>query len=153
MKNFWKKKSATPHSIAFRIFVIYIISGLLWIFFSDKILQTLVSTPEEFAYYSIYKGWTYITLTSLLLYFLVRKTWLNHISIETSLHVSEDRWKFALEGAGDGVWDWDMRTDQVFRSSRWKEIYGYTTDELDQTASAGRKLVHPDDLTQMLEDT
>lgn len=153
MKEFWKKIPATPRLIAFRIFVIYIIFGLFWIFFSDTILQTLVSTPEQFANYSIYKGWAFITLTAVLLYFLVYKTLLEHIAVEASLHSSEDRWKFALEGAGDGVWDWDMRTDQVFRSARWKEIYGYMNGELEETASAGRKLVHPDDLTQMLEDT
>ena len=152
VKKFWKKTPSTPHSIALRIFVIYSIFGLLWIFFSDNILRTLVSTPEQFAHYSIYKGWAYITLTAFLLYFLVRKTLLEHIAVEASLHSSEDRWKFALEGAGDGVWDWDMRTDQVFRSARWKEIYGYTNNELDETATAGRTLVHPDDLIQMLED-
>lgn len=153
VKKFWKKTPSTPHSIALRIFVIYSIFGLFWIFFSDNILRTLVSTPEQFAHYSIYKGWAYITLTAFLLYFLVRKTLLEHIAVEASLHSSEDRWKFALEGAGDGVWDWDMRTDQVFRSARWKEIYGYTNNELDETATAGRTLVHPDDLIQMLEDT
>lgn len=153
VKKFFKKTPATPHSIAFRIFVIYIIFGLFWIFFSDKILQSLVSTPQQFAHYSIYKGWAYITLTALLLYFLLRKSLIEHIAIEDSLHVSEERWKFALEGAGDGVWDWDMRTDQVFRSARWKEIYGYTDNELEETATAGRTLVHPDDLIHMMEDT
>ena len=153
VKKFWKKTPSTPHSIALRIFVIYIIFGLFWIFFSDKILQTLVSTPQQFAHYSIYKGWAYITVTASLLYFLVRKTLLGHIEVETSLHDSEDRWKFALEGAGDGVWDWDMQTDKVFRSVRWREIYGYVDNELGETAGEGRKLVHPDDLAHMIEDT
>lgn len=153
MKAFWKKSPLTPHLIALRIFVIYILFGLFWIFFSDNVLQTLVSTPEQFAYYSIYKGWAYICFTALLLYFLIRKTLLERLKTENSLHVSEDRWKFALEGAGDGVWDWNMVTDQVFRSARWKEIYGYTNNELGETATAGRTLVHPDDLPHMLEDT
>ncbi|MES2580204.1 MAG: EAL domain-containing protein [Pseudomonadota bacterium] len=153
MKSFWKKTSSSPHLIALRIFIIYVLIGVLWIFFSDRILQTLVSTQEQFTHYSIYKGWAYITLTAFLLYFLVRETIQEHLEIESSLHVSEERWKFALEGAGDGVWDWSMPTDQVFRSARWKEIYGYTNNELEETAVAGRRLVHPDDLTHMLEDT
>jgi diguanylate cyclase (GGDEF)-like protein/PAS domain S-box-containing protein len=153
LKSFWKKTSSTPHLIASRIFIVYLVVGVLWIFFSDHILQTLVSTKEQFTQYSIYKGWAYITLTAVLLYFLVRVTILEYLDIETSLNVSEDRWRFALEGAGDGVWDWNMVTDQVFRSTRWKEIYGYTNNEIEDTATAGRKLVHPDDLSHMLEDT
>ncbi len=153
LKSFWKKTSFTPHLIALRIFIIYILIGVLWIFFSDHILQALVSTQEQFTRYSIYKGWAYIMLTAILLYFLVRETILEHLKIETSLHVSEDRWKFALEGAGDGVWDWNMISDQVFRSTRWKEIYGYIDNEIEETAAAGRKLVHPDDLSPMIEDT
>lgn len=153
LKSFWKKTLSTPHLIALRIFIIYLFIGVLWIFFSDHILQKIVSTQEQFTQYSIYKGWAYITLTATLLYFLVRATIAEYLTIEASLNVSEDRWKFALEGAGDGVWDWDMVTDQVFRSARWKEIYGYTNNELEDTATAGRMLVHPDDLSQMLEDT
>lgn len=149
LKSFWKKTSSTPHLIALRIFVIYISIGVLWIFFSDHLLQTLVSTQEQFTRYSIYKGWAYITFTAFLLYFLVRGTILEFVEIKSFLHVSEDRWKFALEGAGDGVWDWNMITNQVFRSARWKEIYGYGNNELEETAEAGRKLVHPDDLSHM----
>jgi PAS domain S-box-containing protein len=42
------------------------------------------------------------------------------------LQESEFRWKFALEGAGDGVWDWDMRNNAVLVSPRWREMLGYT---------------------------
>ena len=153
VKSFWKKTSSSPHLIALRIFVIYILFGLFWIFFSDNILQLLVTTKEQFTQFSIYKGWAFITFTAVLLYFLVRENLLEFLQMENSLHVSEDRWKFALEGAGDGVWDWNMVTDQVYRSTRWKQIYGYTNDDIEGTASAGRKLVHPDDLAHMLEDT
>src|SRR6187551_2473998 len=153
LKSLWKKTSSTPHLIALRIFIIYLLLGIFWIFFSDQILQKIVSTKAQFTQYSIYKGWAYITFTAVVLYFLVRAAINEYLEIEASLHVSEDRWKFALEGAGDGVWDWDMVTDQVFRSARWKEIYGYTSNELNETAEAGRMLVHPDDLPQMLEDT
>ena len=153
MKRFWRKTASSPHLIALRIFVIYVSFGVFWVFFSDKILQLLVSSQEQYAQISIYKGSAFITLTAVLLYFLIRENLQEYVEIENSLHVSEDRWKFALEGAGDGVWDWDMETDQVFRSSRWKEIYGYTDNKLEETAAAGRKLVHPDDLAHMLEDT
>jgi diguanylate cyclase (GGDEF)-like protein/PAS domain S-box-containing protein len=88
-----------------------------------------------------------------MLYFLILSSIQKQLEVKASLNASEDRWKFALEGAGDGVWDWDMVTDKVFRSARWKEIYGYTDNEIEETAAGGRKLVHPEDLKHQVKDT
>ncbi|HEX5538728.1 MAG TPA: diguanylate cyclase, partial [Methylophilaceae bacterium] len=139
--------------LAAKVVLIYLVFGLFWIFFSDSILLQIVSEPQQFARYSIYKGWIYILITALLLYYMVRKTLQQQSSIEHSLLVSEERWKFALEGAGEGVWDWNMQTDEVFRSGQWHGIYGYAEGEIINTATEGRKLVHPDDLAHMVEDT
>lgn len=149
----WSNPSYTPHLIALRIFIIYVLVGLFWIFFSDNILSLLVSSQQQYIQFSIYKGAAFVGLTALMLYFLILHSIQKQLAIKASLDASEDRWKFALEGAGDGVWDWDMVTDKVFRSGRWKEIYGYTNNEIEETASAGRALVHPDDLTHQVEDT
>lgn len=151
--SIWKKSSHSPRIIALRILIIYILVGLFWIFFSDNILSLLVSSQQQYLEYSIYKGVAFIALTGLMLYFLILDSIQKQLAVKASLDVSEDRWKFALEGAGDGVWDWDMVTDKVFRSARWKEIYGYTNNEIEDTASAGRMLVHPDDLMHQIEDT
>ena len=152
MKQFFSKRLSNLDLIVLRIVLLYLLFGLIWIFFSDSILSSLVSSYEKYTRYSIYKGWAFILITSVLLYLLVRKTLQQQTQIESSLQVSEERWKFALEGAGDGVWDWDLQTNQVFRSVRWKEIYGYTNDEIEATADYGRALVHPDDLQHALND-
>ncbi len=70
----------------------------------------------------------------------------------TSLQISEARWKLALEGSDMGVWDWHLDTDRVFRSDQWHEIYGYSGEEVGDTATAGRQLIHPDDLAQAVQD-
>ena len=44
---------------------------------------------------------------------------------------TETRWRFALEGAGDGVWDWDTETNRVFFSSNWKAMLGYGEEEIE----------------------
>lgn len=57
------------------------------------------------------------------------------------LREAEERWRFALEGAGDGVWDWNIATNAFYHSPRWREMLGYDdTPEL-----AWYKLLHPDD--------
>lgn len=152
MALFFKKKLFDSNSIALRIVCIYIFFGSLWIFFSDSILLSIVSGSEQFTRYSMYKGWAFILITSTLLYLIIRKTLKQQNQIEHSLQTSEERWKFALEGAGDGVWDWNVQTGQVFRSTRWKEIYGYLNNELGETAEAGRALIHMDDAKNAIND-
>jgi diguanylate cyclase (GGDEF)-like protein/PAS domain S-box-containing protein len=58
---------------------------------------------------------------------------------------NEERWKFALEGAGDGMWDWNPQTDQAFFSRRWKEMLGYAEHEFPDTGAAWVEHLHPDD--------
>ena len=153
MEKLIKKILSYLDLTALRIVAIYLVFGVIWIFFSDSILAMLVNDKAQFARYSIYKGWVYVSFISLLLYLLISKTLKEKSDTEHSLHASEDRWKFALEGAGDGVWDWNMQTDEVFRSRRWKEIYGYSDDEMNSSATHGRSLIHPEDLSQALADT
>ena len=49
------------------------------------------------------------------------------------LKINEERWKFAVLGSNDGLWDWDVETSKVYRSSRWYEILGFETKELENT--------------------
>ena len=52
--------------------VIYIFFGFAWILFSDKVLELFAQNPREFAQFQTYKGWFYVVLTAILLYFLIR---------------------------------------------------------------------------------
>lgn len=152
MNWFSKERYSSLDSIVLRIVGIYVFFGMLWIFFSDAILLKFVSNLDQYTRFSLYKGWAFILITSVLLFSLIRKTLQQQSKIEDSLQVSEERWKFALEGAGDGVWDWNLQTNQVFRSARWKELYGYLENEIESTSDGGRSLIHADDLVNSIED-
>lgn len=69
-----------------------------------------------------------------------------------ALRESEERWKFALEGAGDGVWDWNVQQDTVVFSPRYKEMAGYTDADIAANEEAWRSRIHPDDRIQVDED-
>ncbi len=65
---------------------------------------------------------------------------------EAALRASERRWILALDAAGHGVWDWDLRNDTVFFSDRWKSMLGYAPDEIRNDLDEWKSRVHPDDL-------
>lgn len=66
---------------------------------------------------------------------------------EQRLQEGEQRWKFALESSGFGVWDWDLTRDTIFRSSQFKVMLGYGGDEPIPDAALGwQGMVHPEDL-------
>jgi len=58
---------------------------------------------------------------------------------------NEKRWQFALEGCGDGVWDWNVETGELFYSSRYKEILGFSENEMDNNLKEWAERLHPDD--------
>jgi PAS domain S-box-containing protein len=62
------------------------------------------------------------------------------------IHHDAQRWRFAIEGAGAGVWDWNIQTGEAVLSRRWKEMLGYTETEIDNNANEWSSRVHPDDL-------
>jgi len=69
---------------------------------------------------------------------------------EHALIESELRWKFAIEGAGDGVWDWNPITDEAHFSKRWKEVIGYSEHEFPNVGAAWVAHLHPDDKDRVL---
>ncbi len=64
---------------------------------------------------------------------------------EAALQQSEARWKFALEGAGDGVWDWNLKADRIFFSHQWKSTLGYDDGEIGDRPHEWTSRIHPDD--------
>lgn len=64
---------------------------------------------------------------------------------DESNHLKE-RLELALIGSNDGIWDWDLVSEETYLSPRWKEIIGYSDDELPNIYSSWASRVHPDDL-------
>lgn len=74
------------------------------------------------------------------------------IEITEALEHSEVRWQFAIEGNGDGLWDWNVQTNEIFFSKNWKEMLGYHENEIENSFVEWDKRVHPDDKTRVYED-
>jgi two-component system sensor histidine kinase/response regulator len=71
--------------------------------------------------------------------------------VEEELRKSEERWQLVIKANNDGIWDFNLKTNQVFRSARYEEILGYQEGELgfDNNDWVGR--IHPDDFERVIK--
>ncbi|HSV70460.1 MAG TPA: PAS domain S-box protein [Methylibium sp.] len=69
---------------------------------------------------------------------------------EVALAAAEARWQFALDGAGEGVWDLDEDRGRVYYSARWKAMLGHVDDEVGDRLTEWTQRIHPDDKPQVM---
>jgi len=67
-----------------------------------------------------------------------------------ALRESEERYALSARGANDGLWVWDLGADTVYYSDRWKEMLGFTQDEVSDAPQEWFSRVHPDDVGELL---
>ncbi|MEH2217313.1 MAG: GAF domain-containing protein [Nostoc sp.] len=68
-----------------------------------------------------------------------------------ALRESEERWQLALHGNNDGIWDWNLKTNEVFFSTQWKEMLGYKDHEVSNGWDEWIKRIHPDERDLVLQ--
>ncbi len=64
---------------------------------------------------------------------------------ERALRENEERWQLAVAGSNEGVWDWQVDAGTIWFSPRWKELIGFTDDEVANVRATWIDRVHPDD--------
>lgn len=167
------KKQVKPRLQAFKIIFYYFVLGVLWILLSDRLLQFLVRDNELFMTIQLYKGWFYVAVTGVIFYAIIRRNLflykytidsilLGYEELNTAyeeivamnedlelqrrdLLISDQRYKLAVEGSREGIWEWDLVNDVYFFSLKNKNSFGYEEDELDNTLDSWKSLIHPDD--------
>lgn len=64
---------------------------------------------------------------------------------ELALKKSEERYSMVLNATEQGIWDWDLHTNEVFYSAQWKQQLGYKDHELKNEFDTWLNLLHPED--------
>lgn len=68
---------------------------------------------------------------------------------ERQLRESEERYALAVRGANEGLWDWNLKTNKMYYSPRWKSLLGYAEEEVAASPEAWFNLIHPEDLSKV----
>jgi diguanylate cyclase (GGDEF)-like protein/PAS domain S-box-containing protein len=70
---------------------------------------------------------------------------------DTSFVNDTERWQRALEAAGLGVWDWNLKTNVCIYSESWCRMLGYRRSDFSETDDLFLLLIHPDDRERAIE--
>ncbi len=65
---------------------------------------------------------------------------------ERALRESQERYALVAQSTHDGFWDWNLKTNQVYFSSRWKSMLGYSEHEIGNSLADWFNRVHPEDI-------
>lgn len=68
---------------------------------------------------------------------------------QQALQASEQRYALAAQGANDGLWDWNLLTEEIYFSPRWQAMVGLTAGEIGNSKENWFSLVHPEDIEQL----
>jgi diguanylate cyclase (GGDEF)-like protein/PAS domain S-box-containing protein len=71
--------------------------------------------------------------------------------VEKALKLSEERFNLAVTGSNDGLWDWNVVTDETYYSPRFKQLLGYSGSQMKNNFAAMTSLLHQDDRDATLQ--
>ncbi|MEW6288615.1 MAG: PAS domain S-box protein [Thermodesulfobacteriota bacterium] len=124
------KREKTKISVPLRIALIYAFFGTMWILFSDKLLFALVADHELLARIAIYKGWTFIAITGVLLYWLIDRSMQEQARIAETLLLSEKKFRTLLNRATDAIFVCDVDSHFIDVNKEACMSLGYSREEL-----------------------
>ncbi|WP_299484580.1 EAL domain-containing protein [Acaryochloris sp. IP29b_bin.137] len=124
---------------------------------TDGLYKTLVQEQSEYVVRemevgsSIYEQAIYCILQSgLIRSYLIDIT--QHRRTEQQLRLSEARYAAAAKGANDGLWDWDLQSNTIYFSDRWKSMLGFAEEDISDNPDEWFSRIHPKDQNRVAED-
>lgn len=175
-----EKARLNPVRETWRIIMIYLVIGILWILLSDYFLSLIIVDSARFRALQLYKGWIYVIATGAVFYLILLKRIklfskaISHIHEETqvlgayehqldeittilerqhevlthqktALANSDQRYRLAVEGSNDALWEWDLETGHYHSSILFKPQYHLSEQPPANSLEDWIAILHPED--------
>jgi PAS domain S-box-containing protein len=129
------------------IVLAYVISAILWITLSDRVLVALVGDPATLVMLSTLKGWGFVAVTGAILAFLLRRYEVGRARQTSELEARENRFRLLADHAQDVIVRYRVRPSPAFEyvSPSVEALLGYAPAAFYADPGLMLKLVHPDD--------
>ncbi|MFG1490091.1 PAS domain-containing protein, partial [Oceanospirillum sp. HFRX-1_2] len=114
-------KLALPLKVA----SVYVVFSLLWIFFSDRVLESMVQDPVLLSEIQTYKGWTFVILSGLLIFSLTSLGLRQKNSIQNKLDRHSSFLQQVLQSVSHGIIQYTPDGEIIFANQAAKKVYGY----------------------------
>ncbi|MCU7514502.1 MAG: PAS domain S-box protein [Ignavibacteria bacterium] len=108
----------------------YGVISAAWIIVTDYILADKIQDPFILTHYQTYKGWFFILITAVLLYYFIRRGVKEIRTSTDALYLSENKYRTLLEQASDGILLMDKEGNLIEANSTASELLGYEKNEI-----------------------
>ncbi|MBX3304905.1 MAG: PAS domain S-box protein [Nitrospira sp.] len=75
---------------------------------------------------------------------------IEHAQMMEAVKEGQERFQAAVQGANEGIWDWNLATNEAYFSPRWKAMLGYEDHEISHTYHEWESRLHPEDRERVL---
>ena len=133
-----------------RVALLYALFSGAWILFSDRLLAAIATDLDALTRLQTYKGWAFVAISALLIFFLLRRELQLRNSAEGRIAESEKRYRLISAVASDYMYSTRLADGKLvlnWVAGAFEDITGYTLEEY-VMHGGWRTTVHPDDLMQ-----
>ena len=114
----------------------------------EKALEIVLNYLKSIHMFALFSGMVFLYL----LYLYLKKAEIKKTLLQQQINDEKERFRLAIEGSNDGLWDWNPQTNEIYFSPRWKDILGYKDNEMVSNFDEWVSRVHPDDIDQAFAD-
>jgi two-component system sensor kinase FixL len=134
------------HKPAFRVAAIYTVIGALWVLLSDKVLGVMVADLQTIIALESYKGWVFVLLTGILIYYLVDTQAGISAKFQQQLRERDGELRLTFQNAPTAIITFDMQGRFLSVNQSACELFGYTEQEL--RGVSYKEITHEEDAAE-----